>query len=259
MKQLTNVQHFIEQLHGKMENILQQNFVGSYIHGSLALGGFNEATSDIDLMVVTETALSISTKKQLATLFLATSTHPYPIEISFLHVAQLQTWQHPCPYDFHYSEFWRARYHTDLSSDTTTFIHQADPTDADLAAHITIVNDCGICYKGKPIHEVFPSIPKSDYLNAIMIDFYDCLETIHYNPVYCILNTLRVYLFLMDGIITSKQEAGAWGSQNLLNSFQNTITKALNVNKSNGSSIPFSPAELNLFQHYISEKVEELL
>lgn len=256
---MTNVQRFIEQLQSKMEDIVKQNFVGSYIHGSLALGGFNDTSSDIDLIVVTETALSVSAKKQLAALFLATSTHPYPIEISFLYVAQLQSWQHPCPYDFHYSEFWRARYHTDLSNETTTFIHQADPTDVDLAAHITIVNNCGICYKGKPIHEVFPAVPKSDYLNAIMNDFYDCLEMIHHNPVYCILNALRVYLFVKDDVIASKQKAGAWGAENLPNDFQKTVTKALDGYQSNERALPFSSAELNLFQQYISKKVETLL
>jgi predicted nucleotidyltransferase len=37
---------------------LRNNFVGAYLTGSLALGGFDPATSDVDLVVVTETLMS---------------------------------------------------------------------------------------------------------------------------------------------------------------------------------------------------------
>ena len=34
------------------KNILQDNLIGIYLHGSLAMGCFNEKKSDIDLLVV---------------------------------------------------------------------------------------------------------------------------------------------------------------------------------------------------------------
>jgi hypothetical protein len=39
-------------------NVLNESFYGLYLHGSLALGGFNLLTSDIDFLVVTESNLS---------------------------------------------------------------------------------------------------------------------------------------------------------------------------------------------------------
>lgn len=66
MKKLSNVFLFIDILQHNLDEILQNNFIGTYIHGSLALGGFNDQTSDIDLIVVTKTTLSNKDKNQLA-------------------------------------------------------------------------------------------------------------------------------------------------------------------------------------------------
>lgn len=259
MNQFANVQCFVEQLQNKIDTILQENFVGSYIHGSLALGGFNEKSSDIDLLIVTKTALSFITIKQLAELFISVSNRPYPIEVSFLHQGQLKVWKYPCPYDFHYSEYWRERYTKDLLNNTSTYINQDYKTDKDLAAHITITNYRGICYKGKPIHDVFPSIPKSDYFDSILSDFYDCLENINQKPIYCILNLLRVFLFVKEGIISSKKEAGIWGSLNLPNHLKVTVDKAREAYKSNLESNIFTQSELIFFKRYISENIKDFL
>ncbi len=42
---------------------LNDNLVGIYLHGSLAMGCFNSKTSDIDLVIVVKTLLSFNTKK----------------------------------------------------------------------------------------------------------------------------------------------------------------------------------------------------
>ena len=38
----------------RFQNILKENLVGVYLHGSAVMGCFNPAKSDIDLIVVTE-------------------------------------------------------------------------------------------------------------------------------------------------------------------------------------------------------------
>ncbi len=40
------------------KNILYDNLIGIYLHGSLAMGCYNEKKSDIDLLVVVENDLS---------------------------------------------------------------------------------------------------------------------------------------------------------------------------------------------------------
>lgn len=254
-----DVTRFIEKLQLEICRIVRQNFVGCYLHGSLALGGFNKHSSDIDLLVVTKTALTISVQKELAKLFLSTSTKPYPIEITFFHVEQLKVWSHPCPYDFHYSEYWRDRFVTALQNNSSLYFNLHDKTDVDLAAHLTILHKQGICLKGKPIHKVFPTVPKFDYLDALLSDYNDCLDNMEHTPVYCILNLLRVYLFVKEERITSKQEAGFWGSHHLPQNINGIAKKALLAYETNTNAASFHTTELCLFKAYIDENVQQFL
>lgn len=132
-------------------------------------------------------------KKQLASLLVNYSNRPFPIEISFLNVEQLKDWQHPSPFDFHYSESWRERYESDLLKGTNRYINEEINTDPDLAAHIKVTYERGICLEGKPIADTFPEIPDTDYTDSIMGDYQECLTNIVKNPVYCSLNMIRVY------------------------------------------------------------------
>lgn len=193
----------------EIKKVLKNHFKGFYIHGSLAMGGFNPGKSDVDILVVTLQPLLFDTKKELAALFLARSNDLYPLEASILNESQLNRWQHPCPFDFHFSEYWRERYEEDLEN----HINSEKRFDPDLAAHITILKHRGICLDGAPIQEAFPAVPEADYIDSILGDYYDCIKNIENDPVYCALNMIRVYWYLKEGVISSKQEAGEWANR----------------------------------------------
>ena len=250
-----DVQHFIWQVQAEIEAIIKDNFIGSYIHGSLALGGYNEASSDIDLIIVTKEALHLTDKHRLTELFLTVSNAPYPIEISFLYVDQLKTWQHPCPYDYHYSEYWRPFYHRATKDELEALFTNNLKVDCDLAAHITIINMYGICYKGESIENVFPKVPKRDYIDAIISDFEDCLDMLYIKPVYCILNTLRVYLVVNKDWIASKLEAGRWGVQQVPPPFQETVQLALANYIGIETDSRFSHDELTSFIQFLKNEI----
>lgn len=255
----SNIKEFITNLQKNILEIVSEGIIGIYIHGSLAMGGFNKSSSDIDILVVTKELLTVETKRKLGKLFLNYSGSPFPIEISFLNIQQLKGWQHPCPFDFHYSEFWRERYATDLLSGTNRFFNDQVNTDVDLAAHITITNKRGICIYGQPIKKVFPSVPSSDYLSSIMADFEDCLENIEEDPIYCTLNLIRVYWYLTEGVISSKQEAGNWGVTTFPKEMKNTVKKVIECYTYENDSYVFEKDELVLLKNYISNNVENLL
>ncbi|WP_425448291.1 aminoglycoside adenylyltransferase domain-containing protein [Dethiothermospora halolimnae] len=52
------VNNIIKLLLKKIKKVLQHEFVGMYIHGSIAMGDFNIDTSDIDFFVITEDIIS---------------------------------------------------------------------------------------------------------------------------------------------------------------------------------------------------------
>ena len=195
------MENFVYNLVRETDKIIEDNFVGFYIHGSLSMGGFNPRNSDIDILVVTNKPITTETKRKLAQLFLTCSNSPYPVEVSFLNTEQLRNWSHPFPYDFHFSEYWRERFEKDLLMDTYDYINGDFQTDNDLAAHITIINHRGICIDGKPIDEVFPLVCKSDYLSSIVGDFQECLENIEEDPIYFYINCKQKYLLFLYHLI----------------------------------------------------------
>ncbi|MGG0670982.1 aminoglycoside adenylyltransferase domain-containing protein [Sporosarcina koreensis] len=250
------VKDFICDVKKGIQKIIIEDFVGFYIHGSLAMGGFNPNSSDIDILVVTNKAMDVKVKRLLAQFFLGYSNSPFPVEISFLNKNQLKDWQHPCPFDFHYSEFWRERYQDDLIWNTFKFLNKDSSIDADLAAHITITNHRGICVDGDSIDKVFPIVPRKDYISSIAADFLDCLRNIEDEPVYCSLNLMRVFWYLKEGVISSKQEAGNWGLKILPQDLQITLKKAINIYTGKKDNSPFVKNELFFLRDYIAEKVE---
>lgn len=220
-------------------------------------GGVNP--NDSDILVVTDKTMKVEMKRTLAQLFLDYSNSPFPIEISFLNKGQLKDWQHPCLFDFHYSEFWRERYRDDLVRGTFKYLNRDSNTDIDLAAHITMMNHRGLCLGGDPIAKVFPIIPQSDYISSIIDDFKSCLHNIEEDPVYCSLNLIRVYWYLKEGMISSKLEAGNWALRILPSESRMTVKKVIGIYTGRKENSAFDKDELSLFRNYIAEEVEILL
>lgn len=255
----SEVKDFVFHLNKSMKEIIKENYLGFYIHGSLAMGGFNPKSSDVDVLVITHQSLEVEDKRKLARFLLGYSNSPYPIEISFLNTDQLRHWQHPCVFDFHYSEFWRERFERDLLNGTYQYINGDIHSDADLAAHLTITYQRGICVEGKPIKEVFPLVPSADYTSSILGDYYDCLENIEKDPIYCSLNLIRVFWFLKEGVVSSKQEAGNWGLKTFPKDVRTIIRKVVDsYNNGNGTNT-FEKDELVSLRDYIADKVQKLL
>src|SRR5260370_41603896 len=135
-----------------LQALLETNLSGIYLHGSLAMGCFNPDRSDIDLLVVTARGMSIDTKCRVVQLLLHASMAPSPIEISFLVEQQVHPFQHPLPFDLHYSEAWRERYHRELANGSWAKWDHTIRTDADFAAHFTLVCNRGICPFVHPVN-----------------------------------------------------------------------------------------------------------
>ena len=173
--------------------------------------------------------------------------------------AQLHPWHYPTPFDLHYSETWRARYARDLASGTWPAWDGDEHRDPDLAAHITILNQRGICLTGAPIAEILPAVPIDDYRASIAADIHDSLASIATNPVYTILNCCRTYAYMRDGHIFSKQEGGDWAIQVLPADFHNTVATALIAYRSDTGQPSFDPHALSMFATYMRRVLAPVL
>lgn len=247
----SDVRHQINALITTIEASINENMLGVYLHGSLAMGSFNPRRSDLDLLVVTQQPLTLAIKRHLIAQLLTISNQPYPIEVSFLAYEHLHPWRFPTPFDLHYSEAWRTRYTSQPE------LSQAIHTDADLAAHITIVQARGIVLVGQPIATVFPSVPEADYLASLKIDLAESLAKIEHNPVYPILNCCRTSAYLAEDQILSKVEGGLWMQERLAGELQTTVVKALSAYTSNANPT-FTPSELAAFADLMRRELKDI-
>lgn len=255
------VRHQIASLIEGMRTTLDENLVGVYLHGSLAMGCFNPLRSDLDLLVISERRTRVEQKRELAELLLRVSLAPSPIEFSLLAYSQLHPWRHPAPFDLHFSETWRDRTRAALTSGEWRTWNDSENCDEDLAGHITVVRQRGICLHGAPIAAVFPVVPAADYLASVLADVLssDCgLNSVLEAPVYVILNACRTYAYLSTGRVLSKDEGGVWALQVLPSQFHVTVRSALSAYRTDQDDIRLVHEEVVHLAAYLRDEIERL-
>lgn len=248
----------LERLVKEFRDISGRDLVGVYLHGSLALGCFNPLRSDLDLLAVTQQGLGVEAKRQLGELFLEVSGSPSPIEISFLIWKDLFPWKHPTPYDFHYSEHWRDDFTCALSGDEWQTWNDEKRLDGDLAGHITVLEQRGICLYGIPTADVFPEVPIDDYRDSILKDVLDPIFGVNSDltyPAYVLLNACRTYAFLRTGSIFSKQEGGEWAMGELPKRFQPVLQAALQAYLNQRDDRSIDKQDARLLADYLSHLI----
>ncbi|MCK4643466.1 DUF4111 domain-containing protein [bacterium] len=226
------IKDILDKIKTGYSDVLRNNLVGIYIHGSIAMNCFNHRSSDVDFLAVVKEKLDLDSKKKIIKLLLDLSDqNPVNgLEMSIVLQAELKDFKYPTPYELHYSNEWKQRYING------TVDYSKDDADPDLAAHLVIVKKRGICLSGKPIREVFFEVPKKYYLKSILTDSEWSIGNILKGPdtgtcpvpTYGVLNLCRVLAFIDDGIITSKKEGGEWGLGNLPTKYRQVIERALN-------------------------------
>lgn len=213
---------FVEQ----SQNILEDNLVGIYLHGSAAMGCFNAQMSDIDLLVVVNAAISDRIKRQYMDMVVELNAYAPKkgMELSIVKRDVCKPFIYPTPFELHFSNAHLKWYKTN----PLEYIDKMKGTDKDLAAHFTIIYHRGKCLYGEEIRAVFEEVCREFYFDSIWCDVKDAEEEIMENPTYIILNLCRVLAYRKDGLILSKQEGGKWGLDNVPEIYQPLILEALN-------------------------------
>jgi streptomycin 3"-adenylyltransferase len=242
-----NIRNQVEQLTGGLGELLGANLLGVYLHGSLAMGSFAPGQSDIDVLIVTRDSMDEDTRRCVGALLLHLSGSPAPIEISFLRQSDMLPWRYPTPFDLHYSEMWRAHVARDLQTGAWPAWRAPQHGDPDLAAHITVTQQRGVCLYGAPISSVFPPVPRGDYIDSIMKDVDEGLSMINNNPVYAVLNACRTLAFLREGQVLSKDEGGVWALQHAPAALHGVITAALAAYRGTHAAPQLQPQALDDF------------
>jgi hypothetical protein len=237
------------------QTLLDQTLVGIYLHGSLALGCFNVELSDFDLLIVTRQRIPVEIKRQLMGSFLQISQAPCPLELSVLVFSEMHPFQHPLPFDLHYSEFWRQRVQEDLTTGVWRQWNATTHCDPDLAAHLTVARHRGLTLVGQPAAEVLPLVPSQDYLSSLLSDYQDARPVRQQKPVYFILNACRIHAYLSQQRICSKDEGGRYGLEVLPAFFHPFLQRALDLYRGHQSDDSFDEGTLTAFATWMDRAI----
>lgn len=235
--------------------IFGDNLVGVYLHGSLVLGGYNPARSDVDILIVVRHALAQAEKERWirAVQGVDALCPGGGVEMSVVLERHCRSFVHPMPYELHFSAAHRQRALDNLPG----YCAQMRGTDADLAAHCTVLRAAGIALCGAPIAEVFGAVPRADYLDSIRHDLAGAETEMGENPVYVVLNLCRTLAFVREGIVCSKQAGGLWARERVPADFVPLIDAALaSYTAPTPQPFCFSPEQRRSFVAYMKEQLK---
>jgi len=239
----------VDELTTGLRTVLGELLVGFYAHGSLALGCFNAARSDIDVLAVAAGPLDLDTKLDLADLLLRISAAPHGIELHVLTTAQLDDWRHPSAFEFHYGELHRESY----AFNPVDALERMPSTDADLAAFVTVARSAGLTLVGPSPKTVFPQIPFADYADSVLRDFDWARKT--RSELYGVLTPCRIWATLATGNVHSKATGAAWALERLPDEFRTLVERALASYTGAGEPIEVDEGERQRLLDYVAERV----
>ena len=217
----TVINSFVE----KSKEILQDNLVGVYLHGSAVMGCYNPAKSDIDLIVVVKESIEDSVKSTFMDMVIDLNEKgpAKGIEMSIVKRCVCKPFVYPTPFELHFSVA-HLNWYRKVPDD---YVSKMKGEDKDLAAHFTIINHRGKCLYGASIKDIFADVPVQDYIDSIWNDIAEAEEEITDNPLYIILNLARVLAYIRDGLVLSKKEGGEWALKNVHVKYHSLIQDAL--------------------------------
>ncbi len=208
------------------KDVLGENLVGIYLHGSAAMGCFHPQKSDLDLLVVVKEDISDAQKMHFMNevVLLNREAPAKGLELSILKKKFCKPFVYPTPFELHFSI---THLHWFLEN-PNDYIKKMKGTDKDLAAHIVITRRYGKVLYGDAIDSIFGEVGKKEYIDSIWLDVESAREDILSNPMYVILNLCRVLAYLQEDLVLSKKSGGEWAVHVLPQEFQSFVQMALN-------------------------------
>lgn len=230
------------------QNILGENLVGIYLHGSAVMGCFNSQKSDLDFIIVIRDPVSNAAKRAYMdrVIELNRQAPAKGIELSIVRENVCNPFVYPTPFELHFSIAHLNWYQTDPDD----YVEKMHGTDNDLAAHFTIIYHRGQTLYGKAIRDVFAEVSREHYFDSIWGDIENAQEEITENPAYIILNLCRVLAYSKENLILSKLEGGKWGLENVPEIYTGLIAGALDEYTAN-HSIKFNEAHAKEYAEYM--------
>ena len=208
------------------EEILQDQFVGMYLYGSLSSGDFNPETSDVDFLVVTEDSLAETKITQLKAMheriWSSGFTRAARLEGSYVPKGLIRRHDPngaPCP-TVNEGKFYVARHGSDWI----------------IQRHV--VRECGIVLAGPDPKELIDPVTPGDIRGAVLGVLNEWWFPMLEDPSwlrehqsnyhgYTVITMCRALHALQNGMIVSKPVAIKWAKEKLSSQWHKLIDQAV--------------------------------
>jgi len=229
-------------------SILQEDLVGIYLYGSLAMECFNPKSSDIDVILVVKERLSKENSKRIVKYLKRACSKQKRLELSIIGADVVENPTYPLMVYLHY-EYWGNVFE--------------DERDNEILSNLYTTRRRGFRVWGAPISDVFSNIPAEYHLRSVMEDIQHTREHLHESPehvgynvvVYWVLGSCRILAFIREGSILSKVEGGMWGLAHLPRGYHDLLEYALSCYQGKKKDVFWNTEELDAFADYMSDTI----
>ncbi len=249
------IQSEVRTLQTESQRVLGEKLVGFYLHGSLALGGFNPDRSDINIVAVTKQRIDIDLKYTLVSLLLRLSKMPCPVSIHFVAQHAIFPFQQPLPYDLFYREEVRERVQQEMRNDIWKHWNDSTEYDPELTIIFTVLQLYGICLFGEPSAKALPTVPEHAFRDALVTEVQTAQQSPLHDPISFVLNACRAAAYLREHTILSKDAGGMWGLASLPEQYHPLIQQLLALYRGERPGRPVGHAALQDFVAYVRETI----
>jgi len=198
----------LDQIVALVREVLGEDALGAYLHGSTALDQL-KPRSDLDVLVVSRRQTTPEEKRALIGRLLRMSGHgdpsgeARPIELTIVVESEIRPWRYPPRLDFLYGDWLRAAFE---SGDLTPW----ETPNPDLAPVITMVRAANRALFGPPPSEVFDPVPLEDLNRAIVAGIPGLLDDLDSDTTNVVLTFARIWTTLATATVSSKDVAADW-------------------------------------------------
>jgi predicted nucleotidyltransferase len=235
---------YLAQLVRRLEQALGDELVAVYLTGSGALGDWVPGRSDIDVMVICDVPLTIQAKHAVVAPLLHRAL-PCPGRVLELVVYSRARASAPQR---------RAEFEINLNTGATLVDHVSfDPPDEPwhwFVIDLAIARDAGRPLIGPPPQEVIGAPARADLIAALR-------KSLHWHQACdgasadAVLNACRAWRYAVEGVWSSKRDAGAWALG--LGAEGDLLGKALAMRR--GFPGQLDPAAVNRFVNEIAARI----